>query len=370
MPPPSQIAQSNTEMGALPARDVSMDVARSLLIIYIVVVIHPLYWSGIQTSELSSLLLLEMPPIFVIAGAAFAASSNRKNYFAYLLHRAQRILIPYWVYCIFAVGISVTIATLRDPPQAHDPISLIGSMWNPFARHRKLLEHPLAAHLWFVPIYLGVVATLPAVALLKGKLQSLTIQAPFWIILGTLVFLLTDWGVPEAGPLSFSRHLILYVFWASFGYSNFGRLTSLKNMPVALLFSVACIVVCHTVFDYTLNMQLNKFPPNQIFFQFGSFWVIFLLILIGATRGTLLPFIQWFAIFGKKTLIPRSFTIYLWHPVGFILSNWVIAQYWPRSSGGPQLLVIACLGISTLLLSLIFAKVFGRIESLQFPFGK
>ena len=53
-------------------RNVGLDVARGLLMAYVVIIIHGSFWLGIIPAPANSILLFEMPLIFIVSGAAFA----------------------------------------------------------------------------------------------------------------------------------------------------------------------------------------------------------------------------------------------------------------------------------------------------------
>ena len=59
-------------------RDVGLDLARGLLMAWIVIVIHGIFWLGIAPRGPGSWLLFEMPPIFVITGAAYFLGEGSK----------------------------------------------------------------------------------------------------------------------------------------------------------------------------------------------------------------------------------------------------------------------------------------------------
>ena len=82
---------------------------------WIVIVIHGTFWLGVIPAGPGSWLLFEMPPIFVITGAAYFLGEGSKqgrltpaNYFDFLLRRGVRIYVPYLVY-VFAAALIVTV---------------------------------------------------------------------------------------------------------------------------------------------------------------------------------------------------------------------------------------------------------------------
>src|SRR5690349_2498022 len=86
-------------------RVVGLDVARGALMAYVIIVIHGVFWLGLLPQPWSTVLLFEMPPIFVITGAAFFYAERGKaltfgSYATYIARRFLRILAPYWAYAL------------------------------------------------------------------------------------------------------------------------------------------------------------------------------------------------------------------------------------------------------------------------------
>src|SRR5262249_38498823 len=96
----ARVDQRATIVGP-PKRVAGLDVARGLLMAYVVIVIHGSFWLGIIPAPASSALLFEMPLIFIVSGAAFSHAPQPltlNSYAFYLLNRGVRILAPYWAY--------------------------------------------------------------------------------------------------------------------------------------------------------------------------------------------------------------------------------------------------------------------------------
>ncbi len=86
-----------------PHRDTQLDLYRAGVMIYIVCVIHVLYWLQIGGEPLKSLALFEMPVIFFISGAALSLSKPKRSLWRTVWNRLRRVLFPYYVYACMMV---------------------------------------------------------------------------------------------------------------------------------------------------------------------------------------------------------------------------------------------------------------------------
>lgn len=343
------------------ARDRSLDVIRALAVLYIVTIIHPLYFTMIGVTAATSLLLIEMPPIFIVAGAALAASGSNYPYLIYLQKRVSRIVIPYWIYCIAATLTSLAITYSNGHQPALPLVDLFGVMLNPFARHRELLEHPLAAHLWFVPIYLGVTTFLPFLAAALRRIRNNEVDLFKWFLSGALLFAAIDLAVPETGALSFGRHLVLYGYWAAFGYRIYGRMPRLVGAGWALMAALGLGLVACGGFGYQWDMQFNKFPPNIAFYCFGFAWISGFLLLIDAWPKLSNSVVAAIGKLEPTGLITYAYSIYLWHPFAFLAAEF-LTDTAPGIARGVKLLLIA---VMVPVFTVALCRLVGRFESIK-----
>ena len=138
-------------------RVVGLDVARGLLMAYVVTIIHGAFWLGIIPAPQSSILLFEMPLIFMVSGAAFAHApqpTTPNAYGFYLLSRGVRILAPYFAYT-FVCALIASYA--RQTPLLETILAWLDPA-APGAGHAYMM---LTWHLWFVTPFLAVTALMP-----------------------------------------------------------------------------------------------------------------------------------------------------------------------------------------------------------------
>lgn len=134
-------------------RDIQLDIYRALAMIYIICVIHIVYWLGIGDEPIKSLILFEMPVIFFISGASFSLQSKDRDFKTTLISRFKRVVMPYYVYAIIVLVISITCL-------------LIGTTWMgyelPTISFKQVLNmllcggvdgFPFNSHMWFIKPY-------------------------------------------------------------------------------------------------------------------------------------------------------------------------------------------------------------------------
>lgn len=92
----------------------NVDTARGMLILYIVFVIHGVFWLDLLPQLIASMLLFEMPSLFVVSGYSYYLYEKSRNssgdnefsikyYISFLISRCTRILVPYFIYATFCI---------------------------------------------------------------------------------------------------------------------------------------------------------------------------------------------------------------------------------------------------------------------------
>lgn len=346
------------------ARDVGLDLARGLLMMWIVLVIHGIFWLGIAPKGPGSWLLFEMPPIFVITGAAYFLGEGAKqdrlrpgNYFDFLLRRGVRIYLPYLVYVLVAAAI-VTIVKWDGPLSLDEVGARLASWLNPAMRGAGHTWKMLSWHLWFVAPFLLVTALMPFITTerLPGFLKPWMLAAVAGLAvlaLGRVTFVmpLDDFMI---------KNTVFYAFWAAFGFSLavMPKRWSIGDYAIVLVLAaigLAAAVMLQPV-SVTLDMQHNKFPPNAMFFLFSCAWMAVLLIgarLVTPAQSEALarsPLV--------KPFMSAGYSIYLWQGVGYSLAAYAGAQL------GANVYVVWVAAVAvTIALGLLFAP----LERIRLP---
>lgn len=303
-------------------RDAGIDVARGLLMAYVIIIIHGMFWLRLVPQPQSSWVLFEMPLIFMVSGAAYyygqikwggSVGAGARAYVGYLLSRGVRILAPYFVYAIVCAIIVISVRHL-------DAVQTFRFWLDPYLNGFGHSFMYLSAHLWFVSPFLCVTALLPFFA----RLPAWT-KAPLWVwaIVGALIILAIDaFKLPS---LRLVEMVVFYGLWALFGFGLVAapRRFSTRDFVVLLVLALAVLTATLVLLPETvsINMQRNKFPPNAVFFVFSCVWVA--AFMIGA-RSLKPAQIEALANFPPlKPFIRSGYSVYLWQGVGYTAAGWI-----------------------------------------------
>jgi hypothetical protein len=269
---------------------------------------------GIIPAPANSILLFEMPLIFIVSGAAFAHAPQPLTlnaYAFYLLSRGVRILAPYWAYTFVCALIVIYARGLA-------PLETFRAWLDPFKRAEGHAYMMLSWHLWFVTPFLAVTALMPWLA--RWPVWRM---APLWVwaASGTLIVLAVDTFWVRATELD--RESATYLLWALFGFglgAGTARFAT-RDYGVVLVGALAAMTAALTLYPAhtTAVMQANKFPPNAMFFLFSCAWAAAWLIaarLLDAKWVEGLAQQPWL-----KPFIKSGYSIYLWQGLGYTIAS-------------------------------------------------
>jgi len=345
-------------------RDVGLDLARGLLMAWIVIVIHGIFWLGIAPRGPGSWLLFEMPPIFVITGAAYFLGEGSKpgrlkpaNYFDFLLRRGVRIYVPYLAYVLVAALIA-TVVTWDGPLSIEEIGARVWSWLNPVTRGAGHTWKMLSWHLWFVAPFLLITALMPLITT-----QRVPRFVKPWMLavpVGLLVLAMGQVTFPPPLDDQLIKNTVFYAFWASFGFmlAAMPKRWSLADYALVLGLAVAGMIAAASLqpASVTLDMQRNKFPPNAVFFLFSCAWMAALLIGARLTRETQRNALARSPL--VKPFMSAGYSIYLWQGVGYSLA----AYFGSQLGANIYLIWIAAIAL-TIALGLLFAP----LERIRLP---
>lgn len=345
------------------SRDVGLDLARGLLMAWIVIVIHGTFWLGVIPRGPGAWLLFEMPPIFVITGAAYflGEGSNRARwtpatYFDFLLRRGVRIYVPFLAYVIVASLIAAMVKW--DGSLSLEEIGASALSWlNPVTRGAGYTWKMLSWHLWFVAPFFIVTALMPFIT--TRRVPGFVKPWMLAVLAGVVVLALGR--VTLIQPLDeLIKNAVFYSFWAAFGFmlAAMPRRWSLGDYAVVLALAIAGMIGAAVLqpASVTLDMQHNKFPPNAIFWLFSCAWMAVLLIGARLTRET-----QRNALARSPLVRPfmsAGYSIYLWQGAGYSL-----AAYF----GGELGLNIYVIWMAAIALTMALGLLFAPLERIRPP---
>jgi len=331
---------------------------------WIVIVIHGIFWLGIAPRGPGSWLLFEMPPIFLITGAAYFLGEGAKpgrlkpaNYFDFLSRRLVRIYVPYLAYVLVAALIFTVVKW--DGPLTLDEVGARLWAWlNPVTRGAGHTWKMLSWHLWFVAPFLIVTALMPLITTrrLPGFVKPWMLAAAVGLVvlaLGQVTF---------ATPLDdqLIKNTVFYAFWASFGFMLAARPKhwSIGDYALVLVLVVVGMIGAASLqpASVTLDMQHNKFPPNAIFFLFSCAWMAVLLIGARLTRETQREALARSPL--VKPFMSAGYSIYLWQGVGYSLAAYAGSEL------GANIYVI---WIAAIALTIALGLLFAPLERIRLP---
>jgi peptidoglycan/LPS O-acetylase OafA/YrhL len=311
-------------------RNQGIDVARGLLMFYIVFIIHGFFWLNLVPEMIRSNVLFEMSLVFIISGYAFnLAESNKKAkaqpvgfkaYLKFMLARLSRILLPYFAYAMACILICF-VHSQSDSKSTWQLSQIVADWLNPFADRSRYKINFIDWHLWFIPPFLLITAVLPFTTKLK-----LSIHAPLWLIMlgATIaVYLLSLCNFSESALL---KSVFFYLLWAIFGYHI---ATVGINAYKADYLKIAIISIAGLLIIFSLNadsriliMQHNKFPPNAVYFLFNCIWVTFFLALATIFQSQSQDISRYLAKqWWFKPFIFAGYSIYLWQGIGYFIAS-------------------------------------------------
>jgi surface polysaccharide O-acyltransferase-like enzyme len=293
---------------------------------WIVIVIHGIFWLQIAPRGPGSWLLFEMPPIFLITGAAYFLGEGAKpgrwrpaNYFDFLLRRGVRIYLPYLAYVLAAAAL-VTVIKWDGALSLDQAGARLWSWLNPVTRGAGHTWKMLSWHLWFVAPFLIVTALMPLITTKRVP----GVVKPWMLAAGAAAVVLALGRVTFAAPLDdqLIKNTVFYGFWAAFGFmlAAMPKRWSVGDYAVVLLLALTGMIVAamQQPASVTLDMQHNKFPPNAMFFLFSCVWMAAFVIAarwMGAAPIEALARSPWL-----KPFMRSGYSIYLWQGIGYTLA--------------------------------------------------
>lgn len=335
----------------MPERVVAIDVVRGLLMLYIVLVVHGLFWLNPIPRELSSLLLFEMPAIFWVSGYAYyLAQADRRSargdkargaggYLAFVGARLSRILVPYLVYAVACIAV-IAVAREESAGTTADVGEITVSWLNPFSYGREHSFGRLNSHLWFIPVFIVVTALLPLITKI-----ALPFRLPLWAwVVGAFMVFFGLSQVQFPG-LYQVRQVLFYSLWALLGFCMAQPQVryATADFAKAALTSAAGLVLVFVVHQdlRILDMQKNKFPPNHVFVLFSSLWMACLLGLAAALRHRAGALSALGKQFWLRPFMAAGYSMYLWHGLGYTVGI-LLGRQAELALGLTWLLALAC----------------------------
>lgn len=290
-----QMQNMHLSQSSIRQRDTQLDIYRALVMIYILCVIHVVYWLSHGSEPLRSIILIEMPIIFFISGASLKGSSKR-SFSKTFINRFKRVIIPYYIWIFAAITyvlILITISWFMNwaPPS----VNLNGFVLLSYLIYPRDMEGlPYCSHLWFVVPYMIVSCSFPIQRIILERINRNIYFAILIIIFFGSTFL----------DSLLLQEIFCYNLFFMCGYLYYKQISK-KKIALVLTATVVILVVILTTTSISFTpMQKHKFPPDMVFFIFG----MGVICLLGLALGQIhLPQLKIIKIWNDK-----GYSIYLY----------------------------------------------------------
>ena len=352
-------------------RDRTIDIIRVFGLIW-VMLIHSIFWMnynffGTFYQILMTLLLIEMPIMFFAAGAS-NYKSRSTSVLGFYKKRLQRIILPYVGYLFFCVIIVMIISYIKRDGLGIEAFRL-NAWYNFFSLGIPLKNSSYVMYaLWFVPVYLAVMLAVPWLRQMHVSSSKLSNNYRY-TILGLLIMVFLAFSYLK---LDFLTNVSFYLIWTYIGFFydkiNFESVNGKKKHLLIGGGIVIAMLISNRVNLSILNMQLNKFPPNYLFMIY-SIAVMNILYYLAPFMISRAKQLLSKSIFWQKMLEvynTKGYTIYLYHPLSFILVDAFLYTIDPNIYLRKYPLLRSLIYfVAVILINPVWAKVFGWTEDLK-----
>ncbi len=318
----------------------NLDTVRGMLMLYIVGIIHGLFWLNLIPQWASSLMLFEMPSIFIVSGYAYSLYENStcngnrnplsvKAYCSFLVARLTRILVPYAVYAMTCIALIYSFPWIGKGNDYALSDLIVGWM-NPANYGEGFSVGYLNYHLWFVPVFLIVTAAMP----LATRFRPFKNPSLLFLVVGVAIAEVAISKAHFPGQ-EIIKQAVFYLVFSLLGYymaraNEYFSRVNFGQVAIVAAILLMMIVIAEGNFR-ALNMHVNKFPPNGIFFLFSCLWVSLFLILWVKVPWFLETFKKLGDGIWLRPFITAGYSIYLWQGIGYTVAIQVgMAAHLPK----------------------------------------
>lgn len=287
-----------------------MDCYRSMTMMYIVCIIHPMLWFSFDVFGFDPTMLLEMPVIFFIAGAS-QHYTPRRTLVETIRNRSLRVLMPYYVALCFILlfMLAATLFRLSFEGELLDirQIGMSGII--------KLLltggsQHiPYFGYTWFISTYMIISCSLPlqqwAMGKIGGKKYMLLLLACFacWKSMGI------------TSPENIVENVMSYNVFYVLGYVTYKRATT--KWVLAAAAAIVCLYLI--ISGIALPFGNHKFPSDMVYITYSIvnlYILTFIFSRINIKYGTLI-----------RLWNERGYTIYLYQCISHFIVYKIIETW-------------------------------------------
>lgn len=282
--------------------------------IYIVCVIHYVYWLDVGCEPIRSALLFEMPVIFFIAGASQSLKKDTGNisFIRMFTDRAKRLLIPYYIYLpiLYIWLAAMTFLIPENGCTAADIHNITTKDIIKTLLTGGSTNIPYYGYTWFISCYLIISVSLP----IQKRIISVVSKHTYIILAACIMLTLSFIKLPIAE--NEIKNIPLYNFFYIAGYLYYRNYSIKALYIVTAITSGICIICFHE--GIMIPMQDHKFPADFYFLIFGTACLGIIGICL---RKIDLPYTKVLNIWNTK-----GYTIYLYQNISLYMT---MAIAWP-----------------------------------------
>lgn len=281
-------------------RDIQLDCYRSLAMIYIVCVIHTSFWFYLDFNFDKSLLLIEMPVIFFIAGAS-QSFKKEWSFKRTIINRSKRVLLPYYIFlCLLIVWFyACTILNITFEGKKVDIAQLNAADIMKMLATGGSEKIPYLGYTWFISCYMIVSCSLPIQKAVMKRMPE-TLYAAVCLS-AFMVCCLLNIHSPE----NIVENVLCYNFFYISGYTFYKRLKKKQIMAVAVLL----VLISASLF---FNGQMfQKFPPDMFFLLYNLGAISILAIILSHIKIPYNHLIRLWNVRGYNIFLYQSISLFI-----------------------------------------------------------
>lgn len=281
-------------------RDVQLDCYRALIMMYIVCMIHTSFWFYLDLHFDKTLLLIEMPVIFFIAGASqsFKKECSLKET---IINRSKRVLLPYYIFlCLLIVWFYVcTLLNVSFEGEKIDITQLTLTDIIKILATGGSEKIPYLGYTWFISCYMIISCSLPAQKAIMNRMPKMVYAAVCFFLF--MVCCLLNIHSPE----NIVENVLCYNFFYILGYVFYKQLKK-KQIILAAILSVTISTIL-----FANGRIFQKFPPDIFFILYNLGAICILGIILSYVKIPYNNIIKLWNVRGYNIFLYQSISLFI-----------------------------------------------------------
>ncbi len=323
---------------ATSTRDPFLDAVRTVAIARVVL------WHA-TGAALVTYLVAAVPALVFVTGSLLTRSLQRRPWHTVLYDRYRRLLIPYWVFAVAALGAMVAANVVRDDTTTalpgHTLLTWIAPVVDPVGSEWQ--DGWLTSPLWFIRLMVWLTAVSPLVVWAARRAPAVLLGALAAATLATDLAARADLSSAADKALWYVGDLTMFAGFLALGslYGS-GRLRLHRRTLVVI--AMACVagagvwLATQPVPDRVVN---NSHPMHLLV---GLAW----LSLAVAARPYVVRIADARPVAAVvRAVTRRSLTVYLWHSVAIVAGYRLVGELGNLPRAVEWAIVLACTAVVT-----------------------